>query len=296
MLSILIPCYNYKITDLVFSLVKMLEEETITYEIIVVDDGSNNQEFLSENKTITKLPNCSHSNNEVNLGRTKTRDELAKKSHFENLLFLDADVLPLYPNFIKNYISLLSEDYNVVCGGCSYENTKPANEFILRWEYGKSREENKATLRNQKPFSFIFSGNILIKKELFLACNFSENKNLYGLDIFFSYNLFIKNANILHIDNEILHLGLEVNALFLKKSLESVESRFKYLSKKPKIEEVNSLLKHYKTLKKLGLNKLFGKTFIYFKQSLEKNILGINPNLFLFDLYRLGYLCTLKQY
>lgn len=294
MLSILIPCYNYNITDLVFSLVKMFEEETIPYEIIVIDDGTKNQELIAYNKNINSLLNCQYIINEVNQGRTNTRNELAKKSRFENLLFLDADVLPLHKTFITNYVSFLSKDYNVICGGCSYENNQPVNEFILRWKYGKSREENKASLRNQKPFSYIFSGNILIKKEIFLECNFSENKNKYGMDNFLSYNLFTINANILHIDNEILHLGLENNSVFLKKSIESVESRHHYLANKPKIEEINSLLKHYKTLKKLGLNKLIATSFKFFRPSLERNILGFNPNLFLFDLFRLGYICSLK--
>jgi len=295
MLSILIPCYNYNITDLVFSLIKMFDEETIPYEIIVIDDGTKNQELIACNKNINSLLNCQYIINEINQGRTNTRNELAKKSRFENLLFLDADVLPLHKTFITNYVSFLSKDYDVICGGCSYEKNQPPNEFILRWKYGKSREEKKATLRSQKPFSYIFSGNILIKKELFLASNFSENKNMYGMDNFLSYNLFTMNANILHIDNEILHLGLENNNVFLKKSLESVKNRHIYLLNKPNIEEINSLLKHYKTLKKIGLDKLFGKTFKFFKPSLEKNILGMNPNLFFFDLYRLGYLCSFKN-
>jgi hypothetical protein len=115
------------------------------------------------------------------------------------------------------------------------------------------------------------------------------------MDIFFAYQLFINSIAVKHIDNTVLHLGLENNQLFLKKSLESVVSRHTYLLNKQNIEEVNSMLRHYKTLKKWHLVTFFGQGFILFRGLLEKNILGNNPNLFLFDIYRLGYLCSLPN-
>lgn len=296
MISILIPCYEYKITDLVFTLVKMMENESIPYEIIVKDDGSKNQYFITANQEVNSLSNCTYHYNNKNQGRTVTRNELAKMASYPTLLFLDADVVPLNRDFLKKYITYISQSYDVVCGGCFYIDSKPSKEFILRWKYGKSREQNSAKERNKKPYSYVFSGNILINKELFLTCNFSENKNFYGMDNLFSYNLFTKKVTLLHIDNEIIHLGLEPNSNFLKKSLESVNSRHEFLVNQPNSEKINSLIRHYKTLKKLKICSLIGFLFNKSKSIFEKNLLGSNPSLFLFDLYRLGYLCTLKNY
>ena len=55
MLSVLIPVFNYDITDLVFELHQQLTENEIAFEIIAVDDGSN-EEFTSKNKDILKHP------------------------------------------------------------------------------------------------------------------------------------------------------------------------------------------------------------------------------------------------
>ncbi|GGD25816.1 glycosyltransferase family 2 protein [Flavobacterium orientale] len=290
MLSILIPTYNYNVQPLVLELQKQAEALSFVYEIIVCDDASN----TSQNITIDSNQSIHFIKNETNLGRTQTRQKLALKAKFENLLFLDADVLPKTTTFVKEYFTILSQSYEVICGGCTYEKNEPSKKCILRWKYGKNREEKSALQRNIKPYSAVFSGNLLIKKSVFLKYNFNENTNFYGMDIYFAYQLFFHAVSVKHYDVDVIHLGLESNEVFFKKSLESVVSRNTFLIDKPKIEEINSLIKHYKTLKKFKLDFVFSVKFKLFKSLLEKNILGNNPNLFLFDLYRLGYLCSLQ--
>ena len=291
MLSLLIPTYNYNVEPLVLELQKQAEALGIAYEIIVFDDASNEKQNI-----ISDFNQFIHfENNDTNLGRTQTRLKLALKAKFDNLLFLDADVLPEQNNFLATYLPFFASTYSVVCGGCSYEERSNNAAQILRWKYGKEREEKKASVRNKNPYSSVFSGNILIKKELFLKYNFNETANWYGMDIYFAYQLFANNVPVKHLDNAVIHLGLESNEVFLKKSLESVVSRHTFLADQPNIEKINSLLKHYKTLKKMGIAKLFGKTFFLFKPALERNILSKNPNLLYFDIYRLGYLCNLEN-
>jgi len=291
MLSILIPTYNYDVQPLVLELQKQAIKLNIVYEIIVCDDAST-EKFTTDfanNQPLLYLKN------QTNLGRTLTRQKLASTARFDNLLFLDADVMPANSNFVATYFSLIHTPFSVICGGCSYEDKITDASHILRWSYGKVREEKKAIERTKKTYSSIFSGNLLIKKDVFLRHNFNENANVYGMDIFFAYQLFINSIAVKHIDNTVLHLGLENNQMFLKKSLESVVSRHTYLLNKQNIEEVNSMLRHYKTLKKWHLVTFYGQCFVHFKGLLEKNILGNNPNLFLFDIYRLGYLCSLPN-
>lgn len=291
MLSILIPTYNYDVQPLVLELQKQAEELEIHYEIIVCDDAST-EKFTAD---FPKNQPVLYLKNQTNLGRTQTRQKLASTARFDNLLFLDADVMPSNASFVATYYSLIHTPFSVICGGCSYEEKITDASYILRWRYGKVREEKKAIERTKKTYSSIFSGNLLIKKDVFLKYNFNEKANVYGMDIFFAYQLFTNSITVKHIDNSVLHLGLENNQMFLKKSLESVVSRHTYLLNKPAIEEVNSMLQHYKTLQKWGLVTLFGQGFVHFKGLLEKNILGKNPNLFLFDIYRLGYLCSLRD-
>lgn len=292
MLSILIPTYNYNILPLVSELKKQCDECEIQYEIIVLDDNSSEEETFIKNSAINNYQHCKIIRNKVNLGRTKTRNILAEQANYPWLLFLDADVIPVENNFIQNYINSLNLDFDVILGGYEYEDYPKNSNTILRWKYGKSREFSDAKNRNLNTYGYIFSGNILIKKTLFKSIHLPE-KNHYGMDVLLAYFLFINKVNVLHINNTIYHLGLDDDKTFFKKSIESVDLR-KTLLDKPEIEKINSLIKHYKILKKLRLVSLFAFFFMLSKSFLKQLILSKNPNLFCLDIYRLGYLCTLK--
>ncbi|HEX8576313.1 MAG TPA: glycosyltransferase family A protein [Flavobacterium sp.] len=293
MLSILIPTYNYNIFPLVSELNSQCLNAKINFEIIVLDDFSTY--FLEENKKIYQLENCQFHSNKKNLGRTQTRNSLAGLAKYKWILFLDADVIPVHKNFITTYISSINNETQVIIGGYQYENILPHESKILRYKYGKSREEKLASVRNKKPYSSVFSGNLLIQKNVFQLCNYAGNHNFYGMDIYFSYQLFIRKINVLHIDNGIFHLGLEKNDVFFEKSLQSVLSRTEILANKDKIEIVNNLLSKYKLLKKYHLTGVVNCFFKLSKSFLKRKILNKNPSLFCFDLYRLGFICSLKK-
>lgn len=293
MLSILIPTYNYNVFPLVESLWKQSKAEDISFEIIILDDSSNC--FLAENESINSLDKCRFIKNKINLGRTQTRNLLAKQAKYDWLLFLDADVMPVNSNFIKNYYNQIQKEYDAILGGIQYPDFIPDFSKILRYKYGKSREEVSATIRNKKPFSSILSANMLLKKDTFFTCNYCGEKNYYGMDNFFSYQLFKNKFTVYHINNPVYHFGLESNELFLQKSLYSVKMR-KYLFENfPGIETLNPILKKYKIIKKLYLKKPVVFAFKILKPFLKKSILCNNPSLFCFDIYRIGYLCSLTK-
>jgi hypothetical protein len=98
---------------------------------------------------------------------------------------------------------------------------------------------------------------------------------------------------ILHIDNAIIHLGIEKNEVFFEKVLESIAFRKKILSEKTGIEKTNKLLAKYKLIKKWHLHNLIKIAFSLTEPLLKKLILSKNPSLLSFDLYRLGYICKI---
>lgn len=293
MLSILIPTYNYNAFPLVVELHKQCMDCEIAFEILCLDDASIH--YSLENQKINSLSNCQYLINAKNSGRTSTRNKLTNNATYDWLLFLDADVIPVHSNFIKNYISHINSKSKVIFGGYSYENTIPKFESRFRYKYGKNREEKSALQRNSTPYKYIFSGNFLILKKTFIETNFTEQGNYYGMDIYFSYQLFIKKIEVLHIENPIYHLGLETNEIFFEKSLKAVETKKQFLVNCPNIEKISPLIKKYKTIKKIGLLSIAIFGFKIFKPILNKLILNKNPNLFCFDIYRLGYLCSLQN-
>lgn len=292
LLSILIPTYNYDITALVNAVHLQCIESEVMFEIIVLDDFSTIR-YKEVNRKIVSMPHCRYLENTTNFGRTLSRKKLADAAIFNTLLFLDADVIPVSEHFIENYMTFIGYR-GVVIGGIAYEKNAFNSNTALRQKYGQEREEKTATERNKNPYGSIFSGNLLLPKDVFLENNYPEKNNLYGMDIYFAYSLYKNKVPVTHTDNPIYHLGLEDNAIFFRKSIEAVKNRKELLTEAKRVEDMNSLLKHYKILKKYQLTPVVSLLFKIAAPLLKKMIMKKDPNLFCFDLYRLGYICAIK--
>lgn len=294
MLSILIPTYNYNVFPLVKEISEQCIYEKINFEIIVLDDASQN--FHVENNKINSLSNCSYTVLNQNIGRSAIRNLLSTKASFENLLFLDADVCTRSDQFIKNYIRFLknNSNYGVVYGGIVYQENKPDNNQLLRWIYGNKREALAAEKRNENVYVSFLTLNFLIKKKVFKTVRFNEDiPNLRYEDLLFSFDLMKKNIPLQHINNQVIHNGIETSEVFLQKTNDSLKGLKFLLSNNylpanyAKISTIFDLLKQTKLL--------FVVNFIYKKRknSFEKNLLGNKPSLFIYDIYRLGYFSQL---
>lgn len=296
MISVLIPTYNYTIYPLVQKVHQLLMEQKITFEIICLDDCSPQKEFIEHNKPIQKLENTQYRVLEKNIGRSKIRNKLADEAKYEWLLFLDADVMPVKDDFIKNYLRFISKNHDLIYGGIRYQPEKPDKSQLLRWHYGNKREAILAEPRSRKPYISFLTLNFLIRKSVFKKVRFNEDiPNLRHEDTLFSYNLQQAKVPILHIENPAYHIGIESSEVFLQKSMESVEGAL-FLKQHQLIgQDYIKLLSFYDKLKKLGLDKSIYALGKRSKKQIEKNLLSNKPSLKLFDFYRLYYLIKLER-
>ena len=290
MISILIPCYNYNAYDLVSKLEKECLTLKIVFEIICIDDASFSP--LNElNQKINILTNCKFFESKKNIGRSENRQLLSKKAQYKWLLYIDVDVKPLNDDFIKVYLNEIKKGFEVVFGGFNYKNIESNN---LRYLFGKSREDIPSKIRNKNPYKYIISSNFLVKKVIFDKINKNININGYGMDYFFGALLKENSISINHIDNEVTHYGLDDNSKFLIKTNEALKN-LHYLNKNKLITKNDiTILKYYRLLDFLGLKRIISKLFNMFSKYIESNLKGSDPSLFVFDLYRLSYLCSLK--
>lgn len=293
MLSVLIPTYNYNVNQLAERLSEQLKACSFAYEILVLDDCSTNQETVIANQHITALPNCFFLQNETNLGRTATRQTLAEKANYDWLLFMDADVLPGNNEFIKNF-DIENQFADVVFGGITYETQKPEKEKMLRWKYGKARESKPVSEREKIPYLSLISGCCLIKKQVFIKAN-SYLNHVYGADVFFAYNLNQMQVKVTHINNPVIHLGLESNVLFIEKTIKGLEALILFESKELIPNNFRPIQKAFQSLKNRGALKLFTKILAFFEKEIYKNLISSSPSLFLFDLYKLYIYSLLKE-
>lgn len=290
MVSIVIPVYNYNIVALVKELHSQLIASKIIFEIIAMDDFSRNQ-FIVENSEIDALSYTSLEKSTKNHGRTKIRQLLSIKARYEWLLFLDADVMPKNSNYIQNYINLIPENYDAIYGGFSYKPEAPKPDNVLRWKYGRNKEEVDASIRNKNPYKIVISANFIIKKNIFEHINSNLTDNCYGYDNYFGALLKQYKANIFHINNEVYHLGIEPNYQFLKKTEEATDTLLKlYQNNKIKVHD-NTLLTMFISIRKYRLSNFLGYFYRTFHGQMQKKILNQNPSIQVLQLYKISYMC-----
>ncbi len=292
MISILIPCFDYNAYPLVSILEKQALMLKIDFEIICIDDGS----FSSKNdlnQKINLLTNSKFIELKKNIGRINNRLLLAEKSQYEWLIFIDVDTLPNEDNFLKNYIDQLNKG-TLIIGGCTYK--KPDNEnFSLRYKFGKFREEIKSDIRNKNPYKYISSCNFMCKRDVLIDILASINTISYGNDYVFGSLIKKKEIDIKHIDNPVLIDNIDENQIFIKKTHHALDNLISSYNKKIIKKHSISILKAYIILDSLLMKNIFVKITDLFKNLLNRNLHCKDPNLFLFDLYRLNYLCKIKN-
>ncbi|MDC0570332.1 glycosyltransferase family 2 protein [Flavobacteriaceae bacterium] len=296
MLSILIPTFNYDITALVAEVHKQSKSCNIPFEILVFDDASTDLEVRKNNASINALKNTSYTILKSNIGRSAIRNKLAKSAQYSWLLFLDADVIPVNNHFVLNYVNSLSDSKPIIYGGISYKEERPNQSQLLRWVYGKKREALNSGIRKKDIYVSFLTLNFIIRKDTFEKASFNENTpNLRYEDTLFSYDLKRKKIPITHIENPVCHLGLESSKIFLSKSKESLDALNLFLNQKLIDHKYMKISRVKNRLQKFKLDLLLSTIYPLLKKRFEKNLLSNTPSLFIFDLYRLSYLCNISR-
>lgn len=290
MLSILIPIYNYNINRLVEDLNSQCSALNINYEIFLMDDNSQPM-FQEVNKEVTKFPRVHYEVLTENVGRAVIRNKLAEAADYNTFIFLDCDISIIEPNFVKNYLDASFES-DVVVGGLTYSEEPPPSQLFFRWYYGRKREVNSAAKRNKNPFKGFNTMSFCIQKSVFQAIKFDADIYQYGHeDTLFGLELGRKGHSILHIDNPIQHDGLDTFDDFIDKTHKSLETLLQLHNQEKGIE--TRLLKTFNRLNKPGMKKGLLRIFAPRKKQLLRKLRGGNPDLRLFDFYKLGQLVSI---
>jgi cellulose synthase/poly-beta-1,6-N-acetylglucosamine synthase-like glycosyltransferase len=288
MLSVLIPTYNYNALVLVKEIHQQLILEKVNFEIICFDDGSKSI-LNSKNEEINSLTFSSFRSLEKNIGRSAIRNLLAKTAKYKWLLFLDADVLPVHADFIKKYIACFKTNKTVFCGGLLYQNKKE-NLGLLRYKYGKKHEEIPVKVRQENSEKYFFTSNFLIEKEVFNNVKFKEDLKQYGReDLLFSLDLIKNGYKISHLKNEVYHLGIDENAVFVSKTKKAMENLVFLANQSLVNQKEMPLLNFVGIIEKFKMMKLLSGFYPFFeKQAIKKS------SVFFLNCMKVCYICNLK--
>lgn len=291
-ISICIPIYNWDARQLATDLIEQAVRVNIPYELIAIDDCSTR--FVEANKAIGEMTKASYIRLGTNVGRARIRNMLAEQANMGNVIIIDCDSAVKDAHFIERYVAHRGQD--LVVGGCAYCTEEPSPELLLRWRYGKAREEKSAATRIASGSKAFSTFNTMTRREILLSHPYNEKINGYGHeDTLFALNIAAAGIKPLHIDNPLIHLGLDPASVFLQKTENAVRNlkliyKDESIDKKLICSEIR-LLHYYDKMNRICATPLVGTAYSIAEKRIRQNLLGENPSVKVLDFFKLGCLC-----
>ena len=298
MISICIPIYNYYIYPLVQRLnTQVASADKDAYEIVCIDDHSSSF-YINQNKGIAELANLIVL--DKNVGRASIRNLFLKYAKGEYLLFLDCDS-KVPENFLRNYTKPLNTNPSVVVGGRVYDEADNDADHRLRYLYGTKVESQPVEVRAKEPYRSFQTSNFMVRRDVLERVPFDESISKYGHeDTLFGYQLQQHRIPIMHIDNPVINGDVEVNAEFLHKTVEAVESLaeiYDRMREDQRFCKSVRLLHTYNRVRRMGLQGLVYAVFKMLKTPMERHFLsGEGISIKQFSFYKLGALIKVLHY
>lgn len=290
-LSILVPVFNRAVAALVHALAAQAADWPGPVEIRLLDDGS--AAFRAANAALASLPGVVYEELLANVGRAAIRNQLAARARHEWLLLLDNDSLLPDSQFIVRYAQAVRAQpaAALFIGGTTYEAAAPADPALyLRWHYGRAREMRPAAARQRDPGGQLTINNALLRRELLLKFPLDERLSGYGHeDTRFGLELARAGVLVRHLDNPVLHDGLEPAADFLAKSQQAVRNLARVL-RTDGLGADTRLARTAARLRAAGLAGPARATLAALAPALRRHLLGPRPGLRALDLLKLLWL------
>ena len=134
----------------------------------------------------------------------------------------------------------------------------------------------------------------MAKKSIFLSCYSKIKYKSYGNDYIIGSILQNDNISICHIDNFTVVSINDDNEQFILKSKDALKNLHKNYFEGNLRKNSISILRAFSLLHKLKMCKVFLKITNPLEKFIFKRINAKNPNMILFDIFRLRYLCSIK--
>ena len=229
-------------------------------ELVLLDDGSGDDEMaqavlaavqaLALPARLIRLL--------ANEGRSRGRNRLARHARAEHLLFLDSDMLPDQPDFLDRWLAQASaQNPAVAFGGISLDQAPQTPEHALHRRLAQRADCAPARVRRRRPEKYVFTSNLMIRRDLFDAEPFDEGFKGWGWeDVEWGVRVSRRHA-IHHIDNSATHLGLDPARVIAIKYEESAANFARILRAHPDVVRTYPSYRAARLLKLAPLRRLW---------------------------------------
>lgn len=181
LVSVVVPTYN-SLPFLKNTIQSVLEQTYKKFEIIIVDDSSEDNTFSYVSSIIKKDKRIKYFKINKNAGISAARNLGIKKCKGEFISFLDADDL-WHKNKLKEQLNTLKKDTIISCTACNYKkenNKKSSNYFITLFRIFLQKFFLNMIIKKGYYWLYIYNpiilSSVLIKKEIFNKYNFVEDR------------------------------------------------------------------------------------------------------------------------
>lgn len=300
MISFLIPNYNYVCVDLVRDLARQGEQlraeqpVAFDFEVVVADDASPRRETVEANRAINALPRCRYVERTQNVGRAHLCNWLIEEAKFDCIVIIDSDAAVCTPDFVRRYWEE-SDTADVVCGTLRNPEGGEPRGCELRYRYEQhGMKHRRAALSNEaNAYWQLSTFNLLLHRSALGTLRFDERCREYGYeDALLGLELERRGISLRHLDNPLVHTGIDRNASFLQKT----ETALRTLSLlEGPMQERAQVARTERRLRALRLDGVACALFRLASGLLRRHLCGHHPSLLLFNLYKLGFYTTLMR-
>jgi hypothetical protein len=237
-MSVLTPFFRYDPCGLLTFLDREASGLAGAVDIVSLDDGSGDEALASRVAGVIKAMRTPAEFVQLgsNEGRSRCRNRLAARARGRHFLFLDADMVPDSSSFLASYVRLIdAADPPVVVGGMSVQQAPLGRRYALHRRLTLRLNCLPAAARRAAPEKYVFTGNLLMRRDVFLAERFDATFSGWGWE---DVELGIRISRrwpILHIDNTATHLGLETSRVLIAKYRESVGNFGRFAAAHPDV-------------------------------------------------------------
>lgn len=237
-LSVLMPFFRDDPTALITRLAREAAGFGGRIELVALDDGGGDPALTA--RVGAQIQSLHMPARLValdrNQGRAPGRNRLAAHARARHLLFLDSDMAPDADDFLARYLALIdAEDPAVVFGGFSMAQVARTPAFAVHRALSLRGECLGAAERRRTPEKYVFTSNLLVRRDVFDTEAFDESFSGWGWeDVEWGMRVSARYG-VQHIDNTATHLGLDTPAALAGKYEQSAANFARVVGRHPAI-------------------------------------------------------------
>lgn len=150
LISIIMLSFN-RVDDTIFSIRQLYKHTKLPFELIVLDNNSDENQKEILRKFLKKFINVSFIESDINLGCAKGRAVATERAKGKYYLFIDNDIV-VTPYYLENLLEIIKKDKKTVavCSKVIYP------DCTIQFNGGTMIEDSDADIFNLKDFGKLF--------------------------------------------------------------------------------------------------------------------------------------------